>query len=81
LKDFPATELSKYDIEAQHPDVFIEHLIDLDSGKAISAFEALVSSLKNPPETQEEVLKTLVANGLKKSVDLLDNYFPVKGIK
>ena len=79
LKDFPATELSKYDVEAQHPDVFIEHLIDLDSGKAISAFKALVSSLKNPPKMEKEVLKILEANGLKKSVDLLDKLLSGKG--
>jgi predicted nucleic acid-binding protein len=72
LKDFPTAELSKYDIKAQHPDIFVEHLIDLDPDKAISAFQALVNSLKSPPKTEEEVLKTLATNGLKKSVKQLE---------
>jgi predicted nucleic acid-binding protein len=29
LKDFPVTSLEQYGIEAQHPDEFITHLIDL----------------------------------------------------
>ena len=72
LKDFPASELSRYDIEAQHPDTFVEHLIDLDSDKAVHAFKALVDSLKNPPKTEEDVLKTLRVNGLKKSVQQIE---------
>src|SRR5579863_5760627 len=29
LKDFPAESLARYEIEAQHPDEFVRHLIDL----------------------------------------------------
>ena len=29
LKDYPADVLETYDLEAQHPDVFLRHLIDL----------------------------------------------------
>ncbi len=29
LKDFPAEVLDRYEIEAQHPDEFLRHLIDL----------------------------------------------------
>ncbi len=29
LKDFPADVLEAYDLSAQHPDVFLRHVIDL----------------------------------------------------
>ena len=35
LKDFPAAVLGGYGIEAQHPDVFIRHVLDLDEKVAL----------------------------------------------
>ena len=37
LKDFPKSELSKYGIEAQHPDVFLANHLDLFPGKFCAA--------------------------------------------
>jgi predicted nucleic acid-binding protein len=39
LKDFPSESLNPYDIEAQHPDTFISHLLDLNSAKVCNAAE------------------------------------------
>ena len=37
LKDFPSDMTSKYDIEAQHPDVFLSNHLDLYPSKFCSA--------------------------------------------
>lgn len=37
LDDFPKTELSKYGIEAQHPDIFLANHLDLFPGKFCTA--------------------------------------------
>jgi hypothetical protein len=68
LTDFPNDYLSQYDIEAQHPDIFIRNLIDLDANKVTSAFQNQVARLKNPVRTKDQVLETLASIGLKKSV-------------
>lgn len=65
LKDFPSVILSVFDFEAQHPDEFIANLIDLDSRKALIAFDQQVSYLKKPPMTPEQVLENLKKVGLK----------------
>lgn len=66
LKDFPADILSRYGIEAQHPDEFILHLLDLAPGKVMQAAQDHRLSLKNPPKTEEEFLLTLEAKGSRK---------------
>ncbi|WP_162055941.1 PIN domain-containing protein [Pontibacter pamirensis] len=67
LKDFPNEYLSRFDIEAQHPDHFIVNLIDLNPEKAFQAFQNQVSCLKNPPKTETEVLENLKKVGLEKT--------------
>ena len=71
LKDFPAMELEKYDVEAQHPDEFISDLIDLNAAKVLAAISGHRKSLKNPPKTSKEYLDTLLQQGLPESVSQL----------
>jgi hypothetical protein len=52
LKDFPSKYLSKYDVDAQHPDEFVSNLINLDKVKCQNALSNQVKNLKNPPKTQ-----------------------------
>src|SRR5690606_27498166 len=59
LKDFPAIALGEFDIEVQHPDTFLFNVFDLNPDKAIVSFKKLVSRLKNPPKSAENVLETL----------------------
>jgi predicted nucleic acid-binding protein len=68
LKDFPAKELSKFDVEAVHPDQFIISLIDLNQGNAIKAFKQQVQQLTNPKKTEKEVLDSLHNCNLKQTV-------------
>ncbi len=77
LKDFPDSELSRFGIEAQKPDDFIIHLIDLHPNEVLNAFEKQRAGLRNPVQTAEQLLSTLRRNGLTKTVstlfDLLDS--------
>ena len=74
LKDFPNLEITKYDVEAQHPDQFIHNLFDLDSGAVASAVKRQRESLKNPPVSVEHFLSTLEKQGLAQTVDELRKY-------
>lgn len=71
LKDFPESEVGKYDIEVQHPDMFIVNLLDLNPEKGCEAFSKMVNRLKNPLLSKEEVLEALRKCGLKESLVLL----------
>lgn len=69
LRDFPNDYLSQYDIEAQHPDNFIYHLIDLNQTEAIGALKNQVKRLVQPKRTEKQVLDTLESCGLEKSTE------------
>lgn len=71
VRDFPAATLAPYGIEAQHPDEFIMHLLDLSPGRVAAAAQNHRESLKNPPKTIEEYLNTLEAQGLTQTVSVL----------
>ena len=64
LRDFPADVVGAFGIEAQHPDEFVLHLLDLASGLVIAAAETHRQSLKNPPRTANEYLESLERQGL-----------------
>jgi len=70
LKDFPAEELEKFNIIAQHPDDFICDLIEMDKKTAQKALNKQLSTLKNPPQTKEELLATFRKNDLVKAAEL-----------
>lgn len=68
LKDFPPDALSKYHIEAVHPDDFVLDAIDLSPGVVTQVIVEQAKSLKNPPKTTAELLDTLRDQGLVQSV-------------
>lgn len=68
LKDFPPEMTEPFGIEAQHPDDFINHLIDLSPATIAGAAKIHRNSLKNPPKNVQEYLDTLEAQGLVQSV-------------
>ena len=74
LRDFPPETTGAFGIEAQHPDEFILHLLDLAPVAVVDAAESHRQSLKNPPKTLSEYLETLERQGLTKTVSLLRNY-------
>jgi hypothetical protein len=74
LKDFPTATLAPLGIEAQHPDDFISHLLDVDSGAVCLAVKRQRESLKNPPKSIEDLLATLEQCGLPQAVARLRGF-------
>ncbi|MFH0242852.1 PIN domain-containing protein [Streptomyces sp. HK10] len=64
LKDFPSDVLSAWDVEAKHPDAFIEDQIDLDPAAVYAAVRQIADRWKNPPGTVEDVLGRLERDGM-----------------
>jgi len=77
LKDFPEVILSKQDIQAQHPDEFISHLIDLSPGVVCSAVKRMRTNLRNPPYGVGQLFNTLEDLGLVQTVSALREYAEV----
>ncbi len=78
LSDFPPDALAKYGIEVQHPDEFINQLLDHAPNVVCSAVRRQRASLKNPPKSVAEFLESLkragliqTALGLKPFVELI----------
>jgi hypothetical protein len=74
LKDFPADVLGPHGIEAQHPDDFITHLLDLDSAGVCAAVQRHRASMKNPAKSVEEYLDALLWMQLPKTVAALREF-------
>lgn len=71
LRDFPASVVGAFGIEAQHPDEFVLHLLDLAPASVLAAAESHRQSLKSPPRTIDEYLQTLERQGLVQSASAL----------
>ena len=69
LRDFPAAALEQYDIEAIHPDAFIENQLDLHQGAVIAVAKQHRQALLNPSKTPGEYIETLSSQGLAISAD------------
>jgi hypothetical protein len=74
LKDFPAEIIAPFGLEAQHPNEFILHLLDLAPGAVVAAAQTHRQSLKNPPKTVEEYLDTLERQGLTQTASVLREF-------
>jgi predicted nucleic acid-binding protein len=73
LKDFPKSELDKYDMEAQHQDTFITNLIDLHPVQVIEAVEKCHQRHRKPPCSFEEYLMRLQKQELPNTVSMIKN--------
>ena len=72
LDDFPGNILNQYGIEAQHPDEFIGHLLDLDPGAVCNAARQQRQALRYPSKSSREFLDTLLRQGLAGTVARLE---------
>ena len=79
LKDFPKSELSKYGIEAQHPDFFLANHLDLFPGKFCAAVRKIRRRHKRTKLSVVEYLDSLAklelvatAAGLRQYAYMLD---------
>ncbi len=73
-KDFPHSELRKYDIQPQHPDEIIHNMFDLNAIAITEAVKRQRANLRNPPVDVEDFLATLENQKLTKTVDELKKY-------
>lgn len=74
LKDFPEKSLRKYNIQAQHPDKFLTHLLDLGPETVCEAIKRQRSTLKNPPMSVAKYLSILENQSLPKTVKILEQF-------
>ena len=71
LRDFPDGQLQPLGIEAQHPDVFIRHVLDVDPPVALTAVKAHREALKRPALAPDDYLAMLGRQGLVETVTFL----------
>ncbi|MBL1274850.1 MAG: PIN domain-containing protein [Ectothiorhodospiraceae bacterium] len=71
LKDFPEDTLKQYEVEAQSPDTFLNHLYDLNPTAFCSAVRQQRERLQNPKYTAEELLEIFYNQGLPLTVNKL----------
>lgn len=74
LKDFPAKTLKEFGIEAQHPDDFLMHLLDLAPEMVCVAARQQRVNLKRPSMNADEYLECLKRQRLLKTVTQLKKY-------
>lgn len=70
-KDFPASRLAPFGIEAQHPDAFVEYLFDLDPAAVVKAAQKQRSNLNNPALEVDRFLDILRKQGLVQTMKSL----------
>ncbi len=71
LKDFPAADLNRYGITAEHPDRFIVRQAELDPSAVIAAARFCRDRLKNPLRTASQYLDTLESQALPLATTML----------
>jgi len=71
ISDFPSSELTLYNLEAQTPDEFLVHHFTLEETKTVRTVTELLTDLSNPSYTSEEYLSTLEQVGLVTFAQLL----------
>jgi hypothetical protein len=71
-RDFPSEALEPYGIDAQHPDAFVAHLIDLDAASVLAAVRNQRESLQHPPYSAGELLDTFRSLALATTVAALE---------
>lgn len=74
LKDFPDSILKPFGMMAQHPDDFLENLLDLHQAVFLETVREQRAALKSPPYTIERLLDTFASQSLPKTVDILREF-------
>ena len=59
LSDFPSESLGPFFVEAQSPDQFLTHLLDLDRERVGEILSQQAQALRNPPKTVGDILEEL----------------------
>ena len=64
LRDFPAGDLSTWDIEAKSPDDFVLDQIGIDSRVVFSCVQEIANSRRRSPQTVSDIVAELENSGL-----------------
>ena len=73
-RDFPNDLLAPYGIESQHPDEFVDNLLDLDAAAVVSAAQRQRAQVKHPPIEVDRYLEILLRQGLVQTTKVLATY-------
>jgi len=73
-RDFPPESVLPYGMEAQHPDIFVDNLFDLDPAAVVAAAQRHRRSLRNPPFDLDRYLAVMLKQGLVQACDSLSAY-------
>lgn len=71
LSDFPAENLTPFNLEAQSPDRFVLDLVDLAPDTVVSTIARQAAGLRRPPQSYEQLLDRLSQVGLARSVSAI----------
>jgi hypothetical protein len=74
LRHFPQEALTRFDIEAVHPDDFVADLFELAPGPVCAAVREQRLSLHNPPRSADQLLRTFEGLGLTQTVARLRQF-------
>jgi len=77
LRDFPDAAITPYNVTAQHPDEFVNGMIDRAPAAVADAVRRQQSSLVNPPVTMPELLALFDRLGLPKTAAGLRDLFAI----
>lgn len=73
-RDFPQDRLALFGVEAQHPDEFVDNLLDLDPAAVVSSAQRQRAQLNNPPIDADRYLDILRRQGLVQTTKVLAGY-------
>ncbi|WP_197683674.1 hypothetical protein [Jiangella alkaliphila] len=68
LRDFPADQLRRLNLEVKTPDEFILDQLGIDDREVWACLQQIADSRTAPPETIQDVMKQLERAGLIRSV-------------
>jgi hypothetical protein len=68
LKDFPASDLDHWNIEAKSPDAFVLDQIHINLQAVAASIRQIADSRTRPPEAVEDILAQLERDGLVESI-------------
>lgn len=71
LRDFPSAVLSRYNIEAQHPDDFLMNQLELRPFETLEVIRQVRSRMKNPVRTATELVEIIKRSGLPQTAQHL----------
>jgi predicted nucleic acid-binding protein len=74
LDDFPAAALQPFEIEAQSPDKFVRHLVDLAPARVGQVLAEQAAALGAPPLSVDDLMRLLRRDGLSTAMAALEEY-------